>query len=160
MRRSRRMVALLILPFLVVSGAILSQETATGKQDGEHHDEEAESSSVGPEKGILEFHEDEGFKLAPEAMKSFGISVADPKPLKGSFALRPSSLLEAQGGKFVYRARAGFFKRIPVDIDKKGSDVLVVRSPELGAGDKVVVSGVPFLRTAELDATGGTPHGH
>lgn len=60
--------------------------------------EESESAKVGPDKGILEANEHEGFKLSPEALRNFNIKTQKlrSKPLEDAlipFALRDRYLL-------------------------------------------------------------------
>lgn len=131
---------------------------AEGK--GEAHEEE-ENSAVGPEKGVTEFSEENGFMLSAEAFKNFGIATSPVSPRKKGYEIPRSSLMEAQGGKYVYTAKDGGFKRVPVEVSERTADTIVVVSEGISSESKVVSSGVPFLRGAELDvSSGGEGHGH
>lgn len=130
--------------------------------DKENHDEhEEENSAVGPEKGITEFHPEKGLRLSPEAIKNFGITIENVVPSKIGIEIPSKALLESQAQKYVYVESSGLLRRVPIEIVKRVADTVVVNSRVLSPKDKVVTSGVPFLRAAELDVTtGGGSHGH
>ena len=138
------------------------KEEGHGESDGHDHgegEEEEGGSSVGPEKGITEFSERNGFKLSAEALKNF-----DLKYLKlngdGPWALPKAALVHSGEETNLFRKRNGFFKRIDFQTTKNAGNQLTVDSDDLREGDEVVVVGLGFLRIAELAATGGVAHGH
>ena len=132
-----------------------------GDKDKDKEHEEEENSAVGPGKGITEFSPEKGLRLSPEAAKSFGIVISPIVSSKSGFVISHAALLEAQDGKYVYLDKFGMLKRVPVEVEKKGADTVLIKSRALSPDSKIVTSGVPFLRAAELDVTtGGGSHGH
>ncbi len=129
-----------------------------GKEHGEHGEEEARPS-VGPEKGILEANEHDGFKLSPEAIKNFELKV---EMLNGSgpWPLPTTALLLSGEERNIYRLREGFYKRIDFTSGPGSAEKMIVQSKDLKPGDEVVIRGLGFLRIAELAAFGGAPEGH
>lgn len=127
------------------------------KESGGH--EEEESGNVGPDKGILEANEEMGFKLSHEALKNFELKtqkISGAGPWTVPLAARLLSGEEIN----IYRLRDGFFKRIDFNLIKKMSQHISLHSKELRSNDEIVVSGIGFLRIAELAAFGGAPTGH
>lgn len=125
----------------------------------EHEEEEAESANVGPEKGITEVSERSGFKLSAEALKNFELKF---QKLSGDGPWNIPRLAVVHSGEEVnlFRVRSGFFKRIDFENKKKTEQGFIVDSDDLREGDEIVISGLGFLRIAELAATGGVAHGH
>lgn len=149
------------------------KETASKKQD--HHDDEGdhdaeegqahggeekeESTSVGPEKGILEASEAKGIKLSPEALKNFELKT---QKIGGSGPWTFPISARFQSGEEVnlYRFRDGFFKRIDFTQNSRNPQQFVASSKDLRAGDEVVIAGLGYLRIAEVTAFGGNSEGH
>lgn len=138
------------------------QEEGHAKGDGHSHEEGEEeegASSVGPDKGITEFSERNGFKLSPEALKNF-----DLKYFKlngdGPWTLPKSAVVHSGEETNLFRKRNSFFKRIDFQTIKNTANQLTVDSDDLREDDEVVIIGLGFLRIAELAATGGVAHGH
>lgn len=131
-----------------------------GHDDEKHEqDEEEANSNMGPDKGIVEYDEANGFKLSAEAIKNFELKTlrlvkAGPWSVPSSAALYSAEEIN------LFRVRDGFYKRIDFTTDKKTPTELIVRSKELKENDEIVIHGVGFLRTAEIVATGGAPEGH
>jgi hypothetical protein len=121
-------------------------------------DDEA-SSSVGPDKGILEASAEEGITLSPEAYRNFEI-----RTLKlagsGPWDIPASARLLSGEEVNLYRWRDGHFKRVDFTLVKRLGDRLTITSHDLTARDEIAVQGVGFLRMAELIALGGAPEGH
>lgn len=122
-------------------------------------EEESASASVGPEKGITEANETQGFKLSPEALKNFKLTFSKLTG-DGPWTLPKSAILYSGEEVNLYRLRGGFLKRIDFQMIRKMADGQVVDSDDLREGDEVVTSGIGFVRTAELAASGGVSHGH
>ena len=121
-------------------------------------EEPKENSQTGPEKGILAARADRGIQLSPEAEKHFGI-----KKLKvsGSRAEVPKSAIVRAGLEVnVFRFRDGFYKRVDFIQLKKSESSIALQSGDLKAGDEIALTGLGFLRTAEIAAFGGAPEGH
>lgn len=130
-----------------------------GDSDHKHGEEEEEGGSVGPEKGIIEASERTGFKLSPEALKNFELKF---KKLSGDgpWALPQNAVVHSGEERNLYRLRAGFFKRIDFETNRKSNAEIFVDSDDMREGDEIVVDGLGFLRIAELAAFGGVAHGH
>lgn len=135
-----------------------------GHEEGGHaHGEEGEheegGSAVGPEKGITEANEKDGFKLSPEALKNFGIKTVSAQP-GVALTLPRRAIFFGLKERNLFRVRNGFFKRIDFATVSKSKTEYTVKSSDLQPGDQVVIEGVGFLRIAELAATGGVGEGH
>lgn len=130
-----------------------------GGEAKHEHGEEEENSNIGPEKGITEFSEEQGFKLSPEAVKNFEL-----KSLKlsktGPWQIPASAVLNSGEEVNLFRIRNGYYKRVDFVVDKKTPQDLAIRSKDLKEGDEIAIQGIGFLRTAEIVATGGAPEGH
>lgn len=128
-----------------------------GKDEG-HGEEHEESTQVGPDKGVLAANEKSGFKLSAEATKNFKLKFLVYNG--GAISLSLDSILQTTEEKNVYRVRDGFIKRIDISVISKSKTELTFTSSDLKSGDQIVVSGLGFLRMAELAAFGGAPEGH
>ncbi len=126
-----------------------------GHTDSEEHEE---SAQVGPDKGVLVANEKSGFKLSPEATKNFKLKFQAYSGWPISLPL--DSILQTTEEKNIYRVRDGFIKRIDISILSKSKTELTFTSSDLMSGDQIVISGLGFLRMAELAAFGGAPEGH
>lgn len=135
----------------------LSIGAATFAED--NHEGEEQNASVGPDKGIMEAHEDDGFKLSAEAIKNFEI---ETKKISNSppWGIPISARLVSGEEINIYRLRQGFYKRIDFTLVSKAGENMNIKSADLKAGDEVVIHGVGLLRAAELVAFGGEPEGH
>lgn len=135
-----------------------AKESEHEHEEGEHGEEEG-ASNVGPDKGIIEASAENGIRLSPEALKNFDI-----RTLKltgsGPWSIPTSARLLAGEEVNIYRVRDGAFKRIDFNITKKTPDNMTINSADLKSGDEIVISGIGFLRIAELAAFGGAPEGH
>lgn len=142
-----------------------SEESEKGHADGEKHtDHEGEGEEeaypqIGPGKGILEASKDKGIRLSPEAEKNFEIS-RTAVPTQGNFEIPKSAIVTAATEVNLFRYRDGFYKRVDFKFVSKTSNRAVVVSEELKNGDEVVITGLGFLRIAEIAAFGGAPEGH
>lgn len=148
----------LVLPF----AAFASGDHGKGEKEheGEEHKEEAEEASpgVGPNKAITEADHEKGFKLSPEATKTLAIKSAPATHLTSGGGIVPKSALAFfQGEVGVYRLRDGWYKLVEVTLTPKTSSI---KTNEFKANDQIVVEGVPLLRIADLDASGGNEEGH
>lgn len=172
---------LLVLSILFVSNTALAEKEdsshkhAEGEQahaqegeekghDHEHegeegHGHEEEAGNVGPEKGIIEVSERYGFKLSPEALKNFELQFAKLNG-DGPWTINPTAIVHAGEEVNVFRRRNGFFKRVDFETAKKGEKTMAIDSDDLREGDEIVISGLGFLRIAELASSGGIAHGH
>lgn len=135
-----------------------SQEEADHGKSSEHKHEEG-NDNVGPGKGIVEASEENGIKISKEAFGNFGIKT---QKLSGAGPWTIPSTARLLSGEEVniYRIRDQFIKRIDFKAVKIAGNNLTIQTPELRAGDEIVVNGIGFLRIAELVAFGGAPEGH
>lgn len=128
--------------------------------EGHSHDEgEEENAAVGPEKGIVEANDKNGFKLSPEAFKNFELKFTKISG-KGPWSVPATAIVLAGEEVNIFRRRDGFFKRIDFQAVRKSPVEIALTSKDLAPGDEIVVSGLGFLRIAELAAFGGVAHGH
>lgn len=125
---------------------------------GDHAEESEESSQVGPEKGVVAATADLGIKLSPEAEKHFEIKRL--KVGQQPIVLPKSAIVRAGIEINVFRIRGGFYKRIDFVQLKKSADSVTLQSHDLKPGDEIALTGLGFLRTAEIAAFGGAPEGH
>lgn len=128
--------------------------------EGHSHDEgEEENAAVGPEKGIVEANDKNGFKLSPEAFKNFDLKFTKISG-KGPWSVPATAIVLAGEEVNIFRRREGFFKRIDFQAVRRSPAEIALTSKDLAPGDEIVVSGLGFLRIAELAAFGGVAHGH
>ena len=118
------------------------------KEHGGHSEHEETSSNVGPEKGITEKNEKDGLKLSPEAIKTMALETAQVSSLP--MKVPNQAIVRIKAEKFIFRLRDGWFKRVEVEITQKVADDVIIKSSEVVAGDKLVIGGLGFLRTAEI----------
>lgn len=125
-------------------------------------EEEAVSPAVGLDKGITAADEHDGIKLSAEAVKNFALQTLKLKSGASEWEV-PSKAIFVSGEEVnVYRLRDGFYKRVDFDTVSKIQGKVKIKSKELKGGDEVVISGLGFLRAAELSAfsSGEEGHGH
>lgn len=132
-------------------------EHGKDEEGHKHAESEKESSSVGPEKGILA-KSDDGFKLSPEAEKTIGISTIPVS--NGSVRIHQKAIVKTKSEKSVFRLRDGWYKRVPIEFVSKESEFTVVKGSLLKSGDQVVSTNVGFLRMAEVFSEEGAEHSH
>jgi hypothetical protein len=133
-----------------------------GEEHGEHGDHESsaeENPSVGPGKGIVAVDEHLGFKLSDAAFKKFKVTTT-PAIIGASMTLPKSAIFYGLQERNLFRIRKGFFKRVDFDLKSKSASQVTVLSNELEPGDLIVVTGIGFLRIAEIASTGGGAVGH
>lgn len=131
------------------------------KHEGErgHEEEHEESTQVGPDKGILEASEENGIKLSPEAEKNFEI-LKIKISAQGNTQIPKSAIVTAVSEINVFRYRNGFYKRIDFEKIVQEQTKITIKSKDLKPGDEIALTGLGFLRIAEIAAFGGAPEGH
>ncbi len=127
------------------------------KDDGHGHGEE--NRAVGPEKGITQADESLGFKLSEQAIKNFGITTQDVRG-PGTLTLPRASIFFGLQERNIFRVRSGFYKRIDFVTVSKSFSQFTISVKDLKPGDKIVLTGLGFLRIAEIAAFGGIGEGH
>ncbi len=138
-------------------------DEATEEQDHHGHNEEGEpkgNPSVGPKKGITEINEKDGFKISKEAYQNFDIQTVTLKKDSTTWEIPLKAVLYSGDEVNVFRLRQGFYKRVDFIPLSKTRTEIKIKSADLQAGDEVVFQGHAFLRSVEIVATGGAPHGH
>lgn len=120
---------------------------------------EEENPQVGPNKGILAASAEEGIKLSPEAERNFEIQKIKVTAAN-TFEVPKDAVVTAGIEVNLYRYRAGFYKRIDFEQISRSGNKISIRSKELKSGDEIAITGLGFLRIAELAAFGGAPEGH
>ncbi len=107
------------------------------------------TESTEPAKAVLEASEEKGLRLSPLAERALGLAV---KPVgRTPLELPLSAVVYSLDTIGVYRLRDGFYKLVPVGVEKRGKTAKV-SSAELRAGDRVVSAGAALLRVAEIEA--------
>lgn len=150
---------LFILIILATSLYTTSMIAADGHDHAEGEHEEGEAGNIGPDKGILEASEKNGFKLSPEAIKNFDLKYQKLTG-DGPWILPKNSIVYSGKEINLYRLRNGFFKRIDFETIKKTSSDITADSDDMREGDEIILVGIGFLRIAELAAFGGVADGH
>lgn len=137
----------------------LKAESPKHEEHDAHANSEEENPQVGPNKGILAASEDDGIKLSPEAEKNFEIQKV--RMTAASTIEIPKDAVVTAGLEVnLYRYRAGFYKRIDFDQLSRSGNKISIRSTDLKSGDEIAITGLGFLRIAEIAAFGGAPEGH
>lgn len=115
--------------------------------------EEEGGAKVGPGKAVIAANAKEGMRLSEAAIKRLGV---DFQPAKSgeTLDLPLASLVTTRDETSVYRLRDGWIKRVEVQLRSKSASSAKVRVESMKPGDRIVVTGAPFLRLAELDVLG------
>ncbi|MDQ3234581.1 MAG: hypothetical protein M3Q07_22485 [Pseudobdellovibrionaceae bacterium] len=123
------------------------------------HGNEGARSGVGPNQGVLEADEHDGFVLRPSAEQNFAVQKF---PLKtGTPWTIPAKALIYSGLEIqVFRQREGHWKTADVDVIRKAGTMVEVRSKDLIAGDQIAVEGTGFLKIIEQSVFGPAAAGH
>ncbi len=151
---------LVLVPSLWSLPTAIAEEPGHQESHGESNEESHEENvNVGPDKGVTAADEHDGIKLSANAIKNFDLKSLT---LTGNFPweIPVAALLTAGEEVNVYRFRDGFYKRIDFALLSKNANSMKISFKELTKGDAVVISGVGFLRTAELTAFCGASEGH
>ena len=120
---------------------------------GRSHAEEEGGAKVGPGKAVLAADAKDGMRLSEAAIKRLGLAFQDAK--RGETQeVPPQTLVVSKEETSVYRLRGGWIKRVEVRVQSRSTRSVKIQSEDLKPGDRVVVSGAPFLRTAEQDVLG------
>jgi hypothetical protein len=160
MNRKFEVIALTFV--LLLSRPLLSEEKHEHEaqaEAGHAHEEEDENPAVGPDKGITETDHEKGFKLSPEAVKRFGITSRTVVSSQ-AVSLPKSAIFFGLQERNIFRERAGFYRRVDFKTISKSAGEYTISSDDLIAGDRVVITGIGFLRIAEIASEGGGAVGH
>lgn len=113
-----------------------------------HANEGSAPSRVGPDKGVVEIDEEEGFVLRPSVENNFSIQKSQLKT--GPIWTVPTiSLVHSGLETQVMRQRTGHWKSVDVEVMRKSGSSVEIRSKDLRAGDYLATGGVGFLKIIE-----------
>jgi len=127
-----------------------------GEHDGEDHGEA--SGSVGPNKAILEADRETGILIAPAVMDRFKIQF---RPLR-EFASGPGFLIpdrfvvRSENRRIVYIRSGGRVRPIIVGL----ASTLLPAESKVSEDDELVVSQLPLVHLAYIEAFGASGSGH
>ena len=127
----------------------------------EKHDEKNEEKHDGNDhKEHTEVKEEvlDGFKLNIASTKTFEITFL--KYSSQEMTVPESAIYKGLNEVNVYRFREGLYKRIDFKTISKTKSYYLISSVDLSDGDQIVVTGVGFLRIAEIAASGGLSDSH
>ncbi len=117
-------------------------------EHGEHGDHDDHANEVSAD----------GFKLNDASIKTFGlVNLPYSAP---SVVVSKEAIFKGLNEVNLYRLRNGFYKRVDFKILSQNKNDFRVSSPDLAAGDQIVVKGIGFLRIAEIAASGGLSDSH
>ena len=122
------------------------EEKHEGKHEKKHEDSDHEEENS------------DGFKLNIASTKTFEINFL--KFTSQNILVPESAIYKGLNEVNVYRFRAGLYKRIDFKIISKTKSDHLISSVDLSDGDQIVISGVGFLRMAEIAASGGLSDSH
>lgn len=100
----------------------------------------------------------DGFSLSEKSIKTFDLKFI--KYTGPNTFIPQTAIYKGLNEVNLYRKRNGLFKRIDFKALKNDKNSICVSSNDLIQGDQVVVSGVGFLRMAEIAASGGLSDSH
>lgn len=113
----------------------------------------AGAALVGPDKGIIAVDADSRFKIHEKARQFLKIESRGLDVKIQDHWIEEDSLLRIGADLGVYLQRDGWIQKIKVEkIGAAKSKQVQVRIPGLKEGDQLLVSGVAFVRSAEIDA--------
>jgi len=145
------------------------QKHAQGHHDehGDHGDEhrgehdEHGGSKFGEGKTISDTREqDKAFQLSEKATSVLKIKTKFVRQSGRSLWIPEASFVEFQQHSAVYRLREGWYELVEVNPISRSGGGLLVSSKNLKKGQQVVISGVPLLHVAYLEASGQGGEGH
>lgn len=128
----------------------------TNKHEGDKHRED--SKSIGTKKAITVIDIKEGFKLSPEAIKTFSLGFKNV--VTNLIQIKKSTLVVSRDLKGIYRLRDGFFKLIPVRIISENASSYKIDPVDIIIGDQIVIKGIDLLRIADIYSTDKSDYGH
>lgn len=135
------------------------KESHEGHNDhGSEHGEE----SIGKNQAIISVRQEgEEFKLSGESESVLKITTSKVTSQgKNLYKVPRSSLVSFKSEIGVYVKRAGWFRLSEVIILKQSEKDIHIKSQDILETDEVVISGVAYLRIAQLQASGQGGKGH
>lgn len=131
---------------------------------GDHHEEHGEHDEHKSEQKDehadehADHKEEDGFKLNDKSIKNFGLKTLPYKG--GELSIPTQAVFKGLNEVNIYRLREGLYKRIDFTTSKSSKETLSIKSKDLKPNDHVVISGIGFLRIAEIAASGGISDSH
>lgn len=148
-----------LVSLFAVTGCYFSSSSWGHSHEEEGEGKEEGSASVGPGKAIPQADKKQGFQLSLSAVQTLGIKFQTIQS-QGIHRLPTQALVRFQDESGVYRFKEGWFKLIEIHPLSQSASEITVKTDEIQSGDQVVITGVPLLRVAELEAWGGSGDGH
>ncbi len=138
---------------------------ASHKEKEENHGEGEREHEKNQSKTILEVEkEGKRFKLSPKAIATLGLQYSPCADLNnGNLKVPKSSLVIYGENSGLFLHDSDWFELIEVELISRNDQEYNVRFKEpikTSASCQVVVSGVPLLRVAQLEASGEGGEGH
>jgi len=124
----------------------------------EHGHDHGGGKAIGKGKAIEVVDITNGFKLSKEAIKTLKLELRIINSNK--FTIAKKTLVASKGIKGIYRFRNGFFKFLPVKIQKEVKGKYIVKIEGTQFGDQIVTSGVGLLRVSDVYSTDKSEYGH
>ena len=138
-------VKLSILCFILLFTSVFTAQAQDAEEGG---------TKIGVDKAVLEKSE-LGFRLSAEASKTLALV---SEAFSGSIPCQ--SLLQVKGEKFIFTLNDGWFKKLPVSLISKSNEKCIVRATLMKAGDRIVTSGMSYLRLTEISLSESAEHSH
>ncbi len=136
-------------------------------EHGHEGDHEESSPKFGPGKAILVVRNDgKTFQLSDESIKFLKIEFSKPQfvtEAKGAVPLLQiprSALVSFQEKMGIYVQDEKWIQLVPIKIIKKINGHVLVQAEQLHSDALIATKGVPFIRTAHLEASGQGGEGH
>lgn len=128
------------------------------------HEGGPEGANFGPDKGVTQVSEKDGFKLSPEAYQTFQLSIEPLIKKRDGYLVPQTALVHTASEVSLYRVRDSWIKRIDIRQLKKSSPHVLISAKDLAPNDRIIGKGANWVRVSELDGLGeeaehGDKHG-
>lgn len=124
--------------------------------DGDHAaPAESASSRVGPNRAVVAFDAENGFKMNEAALKRLGVQFGSITG-KGPWKVSSSSVVRIKHSTGVYRRFEGWISFILVQVASREGDSVQIISEDLQSGDEISIAGASYLRLTEADLNADT----
>lgn len=122
-------------------------------------EDEGGSAKIGPDQAITKFDFQQGIQLSDLAQKFLEIKYQSVS--NGRVQVVPKgALVHFQDDIGVYRFRNKWFKLVHINVMSSDLSKVTIQTDELMPTDQIVSQGVPLLRVADIEASGGKDEGH
>jgi len=133
---------------LLISGALVLLFPAVALRASEDKEPEGKLPAA-----IVAHDPEQGFRLAPAAVKRLGISLQEINGT-GPWSVPAAALVRVKRSVGVYRVSDEFITLVIVEATPTANG-FTVKSEDLRGGDSIVIKGGAFLRVIDLDLSGG-----